>query len=64
MATPEKQIQKIYEGTVKFSCNNEYTNEEILQMLTERCYKNKTWGINSTGRVKQAEIKLCNKNDC
>ena len=64
MATTEKQIQKIYEGTVKFSCNNEHTNEEILQMLTERGYKNKTWGINLTGRGKQAEIKLCDKNDC
>ena len=49
---------------LKFSCNNEHTNDDILQMLTERGYKNKTWGINLTSRGKQAEIKLCNKNDC
>ena len=56
-------IEKIYEDTVKFSCNNEHNEQDIFDMLAYRGYKNAIWGINLTNRGKNAEIMFCNKHD-
>ena len=56
-------IERIYENTVKFSCNNEHNEQQVLQMLTNRGDKNKIWGINVANRGKIVEIKYKNKND-
>ena len=56
-------IHKIYDKTVKFSTNDEHTENEILQMLTNSGYENKIWGINLTNRGKQVEVKFKQTKD-
>ena len=56
-------IHKIYDNTVKFSSNDEHTENEILQMLTKSGYQNKIWGINLTNRGKQVEVKFKQTKD-
>ena len=56
-------IHKIYDKTVKFSSNDEHTENEILQMLTNSGYENKIWGINLANRGKQVEVKFKQSKD-
>ena len=63
MANVTSTIEKIYENTVKFTCNNEHNEQEVLDMLTYRGMQNRIWGINLTNRGKMVEIKLGHQND-
>ena len=40
------------------SSNNEHSEIQVLQMLNEAGYHNKTWGININGRGKHVEVKF------
>ena len=54
MATPAL-VEEMYNNTVKFTSNNEYT---------EQGYTKKIWSINISNRGKYMEVKVNNKVDC
>ena len=60
----DENIERVYYSTIKFSSNNEHSEIQVLQMLEEAGYTNKTWGINTSGRGKYVEVKFNNKRDC
>ena len=51
-------VKEIYNNTVKFTSQNEHTEAQILEMLIDAGYPNKTWGINTSGRGRYVEVKF------
>lgn len=56
-------LEHIYHNTLKIRCNNEHSTVQITEDLEKQGLADGIWGINTTGRGKNIEIKFMEKSD-